>query len=207
MPRWERPSGLVENPTPGDIREWLPHALTRPGERVRLTQRVVLEIRGVEQDMTGYLELRSDGSWRALALGDMGIALFHLAGDAEGARIVSAPEGFPTRPLLEGVAGDIVHVFGTKRPERVLETAAAKVLDCGGGRFEEYELTGDGGLLVRSREILGGRVVRLVEYGAPSGKGALPQETRVTNYRWRYRLNVRLLNVTRWRGPKAHGEQ
>ena len=154
--------------------------------------------------MTGYLFLKPDGSWRAVALGDMGMERFRFEGDPQQGAVVIKPDSFPEQPLIDGVIGDLQHLFGM-RPgltEYLVQREGAGfglVMRYDDGNLEEYLFSSEGDLPVRSCGVSNGKIIRAVTYHDPTMYPgcARPLARRIVlhNHKWRYSLEIVLLDV------------
>ncbi|UCE58692.1 MAG: DUF3261 domain-containing protein [Phycisphaerales bacterium] len=170
----------------------------------RLTQRVLVHFRGGEFDMIGYLFLRPEGEWSAVALGDMGIELFHLRWTNGQGEVIRQPESMPPGPIRDGVIADIQHLFGRKHAHPAYLTQQARgrvglVLQISQDVLEVYDFVGRGKELAGSRTIADGVIVREATFeGAAMYSGAAdPLSKRIVlhNYEWGYSMEVEPLSV------------
>lgn len=197
-----RPAERLDNP---DLhRVYRSRIHNRFPEACRLTQRILVRRGGEDFDMTGYLFLKPDGSWRAVALGDMGMELFRFQGDPQRPEVVIKPDSFPGRPLLDGVIEDIQHVFGLK-PESTTylvqsdDEALSLIMQYDDGYLEDYLFSPEGESPTRSYGVLNGRITREVAYydpvAYPDCEQPLARRIIVHNHRWRYSMEIVLLDV------------
>ena len=170
----------------------------------RLTQRILVHHGGDDFDMIGYLFLDPDGSWRAVALGDMGIERFRFRGDAGHCEVTTKPASLPDGPLRDGVIGDIQHLFGRRgRSASYLvrrgESVVGLVIPSGVGDLDEYDFSRKRGCLMRSFGVSNGRVVREAVYSNPvPGPGdspPLPCKVILHNHKWRYSMEIVILEI------------
>jgi hypothetical protein len=169
----------------------------------KMVQRIVLTARGRQYDFIGYLLLRRGEGFRALAAGDMGGRLFEFAARGKDRRILLKPKRMPSRPLLDGVFGDIRHLFDPEVGSdaqwvRTDEGDMALVQRPGAG-VREYCFDAETRNLVRSREMRDGRVIREATYELyrllPGWDHPLPSRIRLENWRWRYEMEIHLLHL------------
>ena len=195
---------LIEDDGISTIKDWLPNPYCYQTGCVRLVQRIILHVPGMEMDMSGYLVLSEGGKWLALALGDMGVELFRFGNMGNEVRILSTPPDFPLNPLKEGVAGDIEYLFGLKRPSSVWQSAGNKstsirVLKYGDGDYDEFTFQSGGNRPVRSRKIRDHRVMLSVEYENYQAdalrKNVVPKRILLTNHQWHYKIEITLYQV------------
>jgi hypothetical protein len=135
----------------------------------------------------------------------MGGRLFDLRGDGSTVQIIAKPASLPPKPLLEGVARDIQHLFDPaplSDPRLVQREGGEVVLESGDARrlLEwSFDAEGESGVPGRSAEIARGRIVREVTYGEPRAfpgfEHPAPTRIRLWNHQWRYRLDIELLDA------------
>jgi hypothetical protein len=167
--------------------------------RFKLTQRVILEARGKQYDFLGYLLARAPGDFRALGLLEMGGSIFDF--EAVDLRYIvhKVPPGMPLNPIFEGVMPDIAHLFlpSGGSVDSWPEKPGRWIVWRDMGRASVFEVDADGRLL-RSWEMLEGRIARSVEYSdyraVPGWDRPLPGVILVNNPVWRYRMEVRLIS-------------
>ncbi|HUT25857.1 MAG TPA: hypothetical protein VM492_16090 [Sumerlaeia bacterium] len=169
----------------------------------KMVQRIVLTARGRQYDFIGYLLLHRGEGFRALAAGDMGGKLFEFAAHGKNRRILLKPKHMPSRPLLDGVFGDIRHLFDPEVGSdaqwiRTDEGDMALVQRPGAG-VREYAFDAETRNLVRSREMRDGRVIREATHERyrlfPGWDRPLPSRILLKNRRWRYELEIHLLHL------------
>lgn len=173
-----------------------------PGE-FRLTQHIIIKADNKEYDFTGYLLVKSKKGFRALALGDMGGRIFDLI-EWEGKRVIKTrPGAMPSNPLLDGIMGDINHMYIAGVFEDVWLSGKDKdvisiVMRKGENRFAEFVFS-DGGDLMSSMEVVDSRLVRKVIYSDyisyPGWARPLPSRITLVNQRWHYELRIDLLKI------------
>jgi hypothetical protein len=179
-----------------------------------LTQRIIIRSGGNDFDMTGYLLLRPDGSWLAVALGDMGMELFRLSFDGTTAEVIKRPDSVPLRPLLEGIAGDIHHLIGMRpgmRAHLVRRTSSVigLAVEHDDGTLDEYQFARDDATPSRSLGVVDGKIVREVSYTEPTRYDKrtilLPRRALLHNHRWHYSMEVVLLKMRTMPSPRKEG--
>ncbi|MFQ5591693.1 MAG: hypothetical protein ACE5HE_11055, partial [Phycisphaerae bacterium] len=170
----------------------------------KLTQRLVVRAGRAEFDMLGYLFMDADGSWIALALGDMGVELFRFQCDSGRCELSAKPPSFPPKPLYDGVLGDLRHLYAIPTEGNSYLVGRGghppSLVSCDdAGYLDEYRLARDGSSVVDSCGVSNGRVVREVTYDSPtlfaSWPYPLPAETVLHNHRRGYTMEVTLLDV------------
>lgn len=169
----------------------------------RASQRVIVRVGGREYDFVGYLVMDGNKDLRALAFGEMGGTLFDLAERKGRREVLASPEGVPMDPLLEGVMGDISHLFNARLD------ASAYAADRGNGAVAIVEARGNGvyiehifargGLCTDSTEAINGRIVRRASYMDyrlfPGWARPMPARITISNLRWHYDLTIELLKM------------
>lgn len=194
------PARVAQDPA---LRETLEGRLAeRYPAQFRLVQRLALRALGKQYDMLGYLVVSSPDSFRAVALGEMGGRIFDLSLDRGAAAIVKKPERMPPRPLVAGVIEDIRHLFlPPEQPLALAEDAegAPALIGSAGGRTVEYDFGPPERRLTRSVTAEDGQVVREVVYSGyrsfPGFDVPVPSRIVVENRRWRYTLEVQILEI------------
>jgi len=174
-------------------------------EPCRLKQRLALRALGKQYDMIGYLILEPSGDFRALAMGEMGGRIFDLAMVNGEARIHKKPDPMPPNPLLDGVIGDIRHLFSLPPfAHTTLRTdpRGGVCLSLRGekGFIADYDFIGaDRPELRHSLESDGRRVIREADYREYDLRLAdgqrLPRRIVLRNYRWHYTLEIQTLEI------------
>ena len=173
-----------------------------PGE-FRLSQHIIMKASNKEYDFVGYLVVKRKKGFRALAFGEMGGRIFDLI-ERDGIREIAAkPAAMPSNPLLDGVMGDISHLYDTGEFEDVYlsmkeENTYSLVMRKGGNRLSEYVFSNSGDLMA-SMEAADGRLVRSVSYSDyrhyNGWERPLPSRITLVNYRWHYELRIELLKM------------
>ncbi len=169
----------------------------------RMAQRLVVRAPGADLDLLGYLALERSGHFQALALADLGgrvLELRRLDGQGE---VLSKPAAMPEAPLLDGVIGDIAHLFLPPPPGEEtwlrLGDGSPLLLVKNGERVLEYYLSQDGRFILRSREIERKKIVREAvyeDYRLENPPGVtVPARIVLRNRHWRYRLEIELLEI------------
>ncbi|MEI8079026.1 MAG: hypothetical protein WCH61_05280 [bacterium] len=185
----------------------------------RLKQRLALRALGRQYDMIGYLAIAPGGDFRALALGEMGGRIFDLALDQGVAKIHKKPEAMPPNPLLDGVIGDIRHLFtlpafthATLRTD--LQGRVSLSLAGEPGAMADYDFTGDEVPELRhSQESDGRRIIREADYAEADfrldASRRIPRRMILRNYRWHYTLEIQNLELVSGAagppGPETEG--
>lgn len=200
--------GLVES-RPEEVKSAVERLESRYPKQFRLKQRLALRALGKQYDMIGYLVVNGDGSLRAVALGEMGGRIFDLALEDGKPKILKKPEKMPPKPLLDGVIGDIRHLFMHpehdaafyRKDERdggcvSLRRGTGKDLKISDFWFDE----GTQGELARSLQSDGRRILREAEYfeykRLPGFKQPIPTRIILKNYRWHYTLEAQALEIS-----------
>lgn len=183
----ERMQGLID-PYPGEF---------------RLSQHIIMKARDKEYDFLGYLVVKRKKGFRALAFGEMGGRIFDLI-ERDGKREIAAkPGAMPSNPLLDGVMGDINHLYDTGEfedayPSMKEGNTFSLVMRKGDNSFSEFVFSGSGDLIT-SMEAVDGRLVRSANYSdyrLYSGwERPLPSMITLVNHRWHYELRIELLKM------------
>lgn len=169
----------------------------------RISQHIIMKAGGKEYDFIGYLAKNSNGDFRALAFGEMGGKIFDFMEKNGQREVLSRPESMPVNPLIDGVMGDISHLYTSDlngaymaRKEDNTLTLVVRQKD---GRFTEHSLSRENDKRTASVEAAGGRVVRRAEYTDyhifPGWDRPLPSRITVANLRWHYELRIELLKI------------
>lgn len=173
-----------------------------PGE-FRLFQHIIMKVNGKEYDFMGYLVVKRMKGFRALAFGEMGGRIFDFI-ERDGKREIAAkPGAMPSSPLLDGVMGDISHLYDTVQfedayPSMKGENTLSLVLRKWGHGFSEFVFSSSGDLLA-SIEAVDGRLVRRANYADyrlyQGWARPLPSRITLINHRWHYELRIELLKI------------
>ncbi len=173
-----------------------------PGE-FRLFQHIIMKVNGKEYDFMGYLAVKRMKGFRAIAFGEMGGRIFDFI-EKDGKREIAAkPGAMPSSPLLDGVMGDISHLYDTVQfedayPSMKRENTLSLVLRKWDNRFSEFIFSSSGGLMA-SMEAVDGRLVRMANYADyrlyQGWARPLPSRITLVNYRWHYELKIELLKM------------
>lgn len=173
-----------------------------PGE-FRLVQHIIMKANGKEYDFTGYLVVKRKKGFRALAFGEMGGRIFDFI-EKDGKReIADKPVAMPSGPLLDGVMGDISHLYDTVQfddayPSMKGENTMSLVLRKQGNRLSEYVFSSNGGPAA-STEAVDGRLIRSAGYSDyrlyDGWSRPLPSRITLVNHRWHYELRIELLKM------------
>ncbi|MCC6544379.1 MAG: hypothetical protein IT392_07755 [Nitrospirae bacterium] len=173
-----------------------------PGE-FRLSQHIIMKVRDKENDFPGYLLVKRKKGFRAIAFGEMGGRIFDLIERDGKRKIAVKPGAMPSNPLLNGVMGDIRHLYDIRESEdaylsRNEKNTPSLVVRKGEDSVFEY-LFSAGGDLIASLEAVDGRLVRSVSYSGyrlyDGWERPLPSMITLVNYRWHYELRVDLLKI------------
>lgn len=168
-------------------------------------QRIVLQVRRRQYDFLGHLAKSQKAVFRVTALGDMGGKLFDLYAAEGSVEVIENPMNMPEKPLITGVVGDIRHIFDIEiKNEAYLvqgeKGIVAVVSPFGIDQFHQYIFRADGRGITSSRTVIKGILVREVEYGEymdfEGFAFPLPKMIQVKNFRWRYELEIELLNIS-----------
>lgn len=166
----------------------------------RISQHIILSVNGKEYDFTGYLAVKPDG-FHAVSYGDMGGKLFDMV-EANGKReILFKPEGMPSGPLLDGVMGDIRHLFMAQCGGAYTSAPREKgfgVMCAERNRFSEFVFS-DAGELASSAETENGKPLREAAYSGyrvfDGWAKPLPARIVLVNRRYQYQLRIELLKI------------
>lgn len=190
-------------PAPASKTESMPALLDYYPEEFRISQHIIMKIGGKEYDFIGYLAKSRSGDIRAVAFGEMGGKIFDFMEKNGTREVLVRPDGMPLNPLLDGVMGDISHLYKADMegayPAERQDGHTGLVVRKNGDRIAEYIYAKDDSICSSSIEAIGGRVVRRAEYADyrvfPGWDRPLPSRTTLSNYRWHYDLRIELLKV------------
>lgn len=167
----------------------------------RISQRIILSINGKEYDFIGYLAAKRDGGYRAMAFGDMGGRVFDFAEQDGKREILSKPAGMPSGPLLDGVMGDVRHLFMVKPEGSYVASRREGGLSLilkGRNGVSEFVFADDG-ILASSLEVENGTPVREAVYSGyrvfRGWEKPLPSRIVVNNKCYGYQLRIDLLKI------------
>lgn len=140
----------------------------------RLSQKITLTVGRSAYCFDGYLAVRKPGFLRASAFGEMGGRMFDFLVRPEGGQVLFQPGRIPSRPLLEGVVGDLRFLFLAG---------------------DAVGSTDTDGRVALAQEFRAGRVEREARFGEyrPLFEGAGwsgPGRIVLKNFRWHYGLEM-----------------
>ncbi len=167
----------------------------------RISQHIILSVNGKEYDFTGYLAVKRNSGFRAMAFADMGGRLFDLVERNGKREVLSKPDGMPFGPLLNGVMGDIRHLFMVS-PEGPYAAARREnsfsLIHKGRDGFSEFVFSDDGGL-ASSIEVEKGASMREAAYAGyrvfNGWDKPLPARIVLVNRCYGYQLRIELLKI------------
>lgn len=169
----------------------------------RLFQHITMKVNGKEYDFMGYLVVKRMKGFRALAFGEMGGRIFDFI-ERDGKREIAAkPGAMPSSPLLDGVMGDISHLYDTMQFEEAYpsmkgENTLSLVLRKWSHGFSEFAFSGNGDLMT-STEAVDGRLIRSTDYADyrlyQGWARPLPSRITLVNHKWHYELRIELLKM------------
>jgi hypothetical protein len=171
----------------------------------RLVQRIALRAMGKQYDMIGYLVMRPDGDFRAVAMGEMGGRVFDLAVEHDEPKIKKKPDKMPPRPLLDGVIGDLCHLLiapqageGTLYP--ATDGAGVKLaVTQNNGKILEAIFAGERSEIRSTLERGKWRIERRAEFSDyktfDGFRQAIPTRIKLTNHRWHYSMEIQTLEL------------
>lgn len=204
------PGPVVERP---EQLERLTRAIERGyPDQFTLVQRVVLVAGGKQYQFQGYLAVRRGQAFRAVAFGEIGGTIFDILATSQGVSILANSAHVPGKPLILGVAEDIRHLFDPPRsgPCRMTERQPgqfAVVRDSPGGGMAEWRFDSRQGQIAHSKQTIDGKIVREAEYADyrrfAGSQTPLPARIVLRNLRWRYRLEVDLVELRTAPAPDA----
>lgn len=167
----------------------------------KMVQRLALTIRGRRYDFVGYLIVRRGAGFRALTLGEMGGKVFDLESKDGERRILLKPDSMPPNPLIDGAMGEIAHLFDPRAAQdaRLVRSAEGRPIlsSESEGVVREDTFDAPGRPVLRSIEARDGRIARRATYETPrlfaGWPRPIPTRIRIENLRWRYELDIQLL--------------
>lgn len=197
---------VVENPELQ--RRYLEVLQKRYPAQFRLKQRLALRALGKQYDMIGYLAIQPGGDFRAYGMGEMGGRIFDLALEKGAPKIYKKPDTMPPNPLLDGVIGDIRHLFEipafTSASLHLSDRRGSFLaLRQGVSRLSDYHFEGDGpGVQPELRSSLesdGRRILRETGFSnyriLPGYDRPVPTHIVIKNYRWHYEMEIEALEI------------
>ena len=170
----------------------------------KITQRIVLFTRGKQYDFTGYLIMKKSKSFRAVSLGDFGVKIFDFLQKDDKCYIISKPDTLPPNPLIDGVMGDIRHIFDFRPQEKCYlaerdDNQIGLINPIDEKSYEEYLFLKNDFNLIRSFFVSGKKIVSEIEYSNyqkfSDDQLFLPQLIVIHNYKWHYKIEVELLKI------------
>lgn len=172
-------------------------------EEFKLSQHIIMKANGKEYDFLGYLVVKRKKGFRAIAFGEMGGKIFDFIERDRIREIATKPEAMPSRPILDGVMGDINHLYDTGQFEDAYPSMEdgnklSLVLKNMDNRSYEFVFSKEG-ILTASMEKAEGKLVRKATYDDyrlyPGCGKPLPSKITLVNYRWHYELKIELLRM------------
>lgn len=176
----------------------------------RISQRIMLTVDKKELDFIGYLAMRQSKAFRAVAFGALGGKIFDFLFENGNYHVLKNPDGMPPRPLRDGVMKEIRHLYDSRFPNRaslIKQTGnCATVRNRLNNReFELYVFSTDTGLLQKSMVMSNDITISdavYSDYREYRGiKGYLPSRIVMTNHRWHYQMEIKLLKIEPGRLP------
>ncbi|MDH3974919.1 MAG: DUF3261 domain-containing protein [Deltaproteobacteria bacterium] len=185
------------------LEEALPESLYP--EEFTLNQRIILTLDEKEYDFIGYLAADRKSGFRAMTFGEMGGKVFDLAFAGGKAEIFKKPENMPIRPIIEGVIGDIRHIYFQPDFHEAFQLKGEEgksffIILKDTTEQTEYHYSADK-TLYHSKQVSENRIVREashLDYKIfPGWDKALPSRIRVVNHRWDYTMDITLIKISR----------
>ena len=167
-----------------------------------LTQRIILTISRKQYDFIGSLKMNKDKSFHLVAVGEMGGAFLEIQKAAGEIKILKNPGKLPEKPLLEGVVGDINHLYNFA----IFDECHSSIKDESSWSLyfkndsESSRLyTFDSNYLLESDGLEKDKVVRSAVYSDyrkfDSMDCVLPARIILENRKWHYSLRIDLLKI------------
>ena len=173
-------------------------------EKFTMNQHIILTIEDKEYDFIGYLTVDRTSGFRAMAFGEMGGKVFDLAFADGTAEILKKPENMPTRPIIEGVIGDIKHIYLQPDFEEAFQIKGENrksffIILRDTKEHTEYHYTTEKELY-HSKYMSKNTIIREASHmdykNFPGWDLHLPSRIRVINHRWNYRMEVNLIKIS-----------
>jgi len=173
-------------------------------EKFTMNQRIILTIKEKEYDFIGYLMVDRSSGFRAMTFGEMGGKVFDLGFTDGMAEIFKKPEDMPLRPIVEGVIGDIRHLYFQPDFHEAFQIKSEEgksffIILRNTTEQSEYHYSTDSELY-HSKHVSNNRIIREashLDYEVfPGWDMPVPSRIRVVNHRWNYSLDVTLMKIT-----------
>jgi len=167
-----------------------------------LTQHILLTVAGKQYDFIGQLTMDRGAAYRAVAFGEMGGQFIDLLVNDDSISILSNPANLPENPIRQGVAEDISQLFFYKNITKVncsdLADSLFKVtINISKDDQIIYLLNSNNNQILNLNCYSGNKLTRTVEfldyYKQNGWDPAMPSYIKLTNHRWHYALEIRLL--------------
>jgi hypothetical protein len=169
------------------------------------TQRILLNVAGKQYDFIGQLTINRGVAYRAVAFGEMGGQFIELLARGDSISLLANPTNLPEKPILRGVAEDIKQLFYYNKIKNLnYSNLASGIVKISINTSENEQLIYlinpnnneilnlnyfSGNILIRSAEFL--------EYKKQnSWERTTPSCIKLTNHRWHYSLEIRLLKFS-----------
>lgn len=169
-----------------------------------MNHRIIITIDEKEYDFIGYLMVDRKKGFRAMAYGEMGGKVFDLALANGRGEILKAPERIPIKPIMEGVIGDIGHIYLPPDFEESFQVKDKEgkpfsIILRKGTKESQFNFS-DKKHLYETRYTEGNRLVSetsYLDYKIYPGWGhAVPSHIKVVNHRWHYSMEITLTKIT-----------
>jgi len=167
-----------------------------------LTQRIILNAGGKQYDFIGQLTMHRGKAFRAVTFGEMGGQFMDLLFKNDSLSVLVNPSNIPDKPISEGVAEDIRQLFFFNiYPEPDVSETDTNIVNL---IFEAennerliYSIDKKTNQIINLDSYSGDKQIRSVKFMEfekyPEWQSKIPSLIELTNHRWHYSLEIRLL--------------
>lgn len=170
-----------------------------------VTQRIILNVAGKQYDFIGQLIMKRGNAYRAVAFGEMGGQFIDLLTTKDSIIILSNPTDIPKKPIVHGVAEDIKQLFyyntitDLNFSDLANNTVKISINLSDNGQLI-YIINKNNNQILNLYDYSGNKQIRsteFLEYKKYDGwEHEIPSYIKLTNYRWQYSLEIRLLKFS-----------
>jgi hypothetical protein len=170
-----------------------------------ITQRIILNVAGKQYDFIGQLTMNRGTAYRAVAFGEMGGQFIDLLATKDSIIILSNPTDLPKKPIVHGVAEDIKQLFYydtvTDLNFSDLANSTVKIsINLSDNDQLIYMINKYNNQILNLHVYSGTKQIGSTEFleykKYDSWEHEIPSYIKLTNYRWQYSLEIRLLKFS-----------
>lgn len=195
---------LVPSTDQVQINKYVKLLNTQYPDSFALTQRIILDIVGKQYDFIGQLTMDRSNAFRAMVFGEMGGQFIDLLAKGDSISILANPTDLPEKPILQGVTNDIEQVFFYQNCTKLNTSDSSKdtieiIIDTPDG-YSQYSIDKIKNRILNLKFYSGNKLIRSAEFLEYKMQDMwdreIPTLIFLINHRWRYSLEVRLLQIS-----------